>query len=211
MSASQKPSPPWFNAPWTPWPGRYPHQQRRPGAARRRGGAARSRAALSLRCKCLWRRGRHASGHPAMRRQGGGVIVNISSILGKVVVPSLGMVGSSAGYTASKYALNAFSAAARMELASDHIHVVTILPGVTASEFNDHFLIERAGCFAAGAAHRRPHGRDADRQGRPAHRARHRTQRARSLYYGERSALCAGRQRAARAIRMGNGPVSPPS
>ncbi len=77
---------------------------------------------------------------PPMRRQGGGVIVNISSILGKVTVPSLGMVGSSAGYTASKYALNAFSAAARMELASDHIHVVTVLPGVTASEFNDHFL-----------------------------------------------------------------------
>ena len=76
-----------------------------------------------------------------MRCQRGGVIVNISSILGKVTVPSLGMVGSSAGYTASKYALNAFSAAARMELKADNIHVVTMLPGVTASEFNDHFLV----------------------------------------------------------------------
>lgn len=78
---------------------------------------------------------------PPMRGQGGGVIVNISSILGKVVVPSLGMVGSSAGYTASKCALNAFSAAARMELRSAGIHVVTVLPGVTRSEFNQHFLV----------------------------------------------------------------------
>ena len=68
---------------------------------------------------------------PPMRSQRSGVIVNISSILGKVVVPSLGMVGSSAGYTASKYALNAFSAAARMELRSAGIHVMTVLPGVT--------------------------------------------------------------------------------
>lgn len=78
---------------------------------------------------------------PPMRSQRGGMIVNISSILGKVVVPSLGMVGSSAGYTASKYALNAFSAAARMELRSAGIHVVTVLPGVTRSEFNQHFLV----------------------------------------------------------------------
>ncbi len=78
---------------------------------------------------------------PHMRAQQSGVIVNISSILGKVVVPSLGMVGSSAGYTASKYALNAFSAAARMELREAGIHVITVLPGVTASEFNRNFLV----------------------------------------------------------------------
>ena len=78
---------------------------------------------------------------PHMRAQESGVIVNISSILGKVVVPSLGMVGSSAGYTASKYALNAFSAAARMELREADIHVITVLPGVTASEFNRNFLV----------------------------------------------------------------------
>ena len=78
---------------------------------------------------------------PVMARQGGGAIVNVSSILGKVVVPSLGMVGSSAAYTASKFALNAFSAAARMELAGQKIDVITVLPGVTRSEFNDAFLI----------------------------------------------------------------------
>ena len=77
---------------------------------------------------------------PIMRQQGGGTIVNISSILGKVALPSLGMVGSSAGYTASKFAVQAFSAAARMELAGENIRIVTVLPGVTASEFNDSFL-----------------------------------------------------------------------
>ena len=50
-------------------------------------------------------------------------------------------VGSSAAYTASKFALDAFSAAARMELASQKIDVITVLPGVTRSEFNDAFLV----------------------------------------------------------------------
>ena len=78
---------------------------------------------------------------PLMRQQGRGVIVNVSSILAKVALPSLGMVGSSAGYSASKHALNAFSAAARMELAEDHIHVITVMPGVTRTEFDASFLI----------------------------------------------------------------------
>jgi len=78
---------------------------------------------------------------PIMARQGGGTIVNVGSILSKIVVPSLGMVGSSAAYSASKFALDAFSAAARMELASQKIAVISVLPGVTRSEFNDAFLL----------------------------------------------------------------------
>ena len=88
---------------------------------------------------------------PQMRRQGEGAIANISSILAKVTLPSLGMVGSSAGYTGSKAALHAFSLAARMELASAGIRVITVLPGVTRSEFNDQFLVSAAG---AGSAER---------------------------------------------------------
>jgi short-subunit dehydrogenase len=82
---------------------------------------------------------------PQMCRQGEGAIANISSILAKVTLPSLGMVGSSAGYMGSKAALHAFSLAARMELASTGIRVVTVLPGVTRSEFNEQFLVSQAG------------------------------------------------------------------
>jgi len=78
---------------------------------------------------------------PIMARQGGGTIVNVGSILGKVAVPSLGGGGASAAYSASKFALDAFSAAARMELASQKIAVIAVLPGVTQSEFNDAFLL----------------------------------------------------------------------
>jgi short-subunit dehydrogenase len=86
---------------------------------------------------------------PTMRGQGEGAIVNITSILAKVTLPSLGMTGASAGYTASKAALQAMSLAARMELAGDGIRVVTVLPGVTRSEFNDHFLVGTPGARPA--------------------------------------------------------------
>jgi short-subunit dehydrogenase len=82
---------------------------------------------------------------PSMQRQGEGAIANVTSILAKVTMPSLGMVGSSAGYTGSKAALHAFSLAARMELAADGIRVITVLPGVTRSEFNEQFLVSTAG------------------------------------------------------------------
>lgn len=95
---------------------------------------------------------------PSMCRQGAGTIVNISSILAKVTLPSLGMVGSSAGYTASKAALHAFSLAARMELAGDGIHVVTVLPGVTRSEFNEQFLLTDTPGGSSAHAPMRPTG-----------------------------------------------------
>jgi short-subunit dehydrogenase len=95
---------------------------------------------------------------PQMRRQGEGAIANISSILARVTLPSLGMVGSSAGYTASKAALHAFSLAARMELVSAGIRVVTVLPGVTRSEFNEQFLVSDAGAPAGDRLAERPRG-----------------------------------------------------
>ncbi|MFN8468746.1 MAG: SDR family NAD(P)-dependent oxidoreductase [Caldilineaceae bacterium] len=95
---------------------------------------------------------------PQMRKQGEGAIANISSILAKVTLPSLGMVGSSAGYTGSKAALHAFSLAARMELASAGIRVVTVLPGVTRSEFNEQFLVGEAGALAGDRSAERPRG-----------------------------------------------------
>ncbi|MEY2537953.1 MAG: hypothetical protein QOG67_1693 [Verrucomicrobiota bacterium] len=69
---------------------------------------------------------------PYMRRQGGGRIVNISSIGGKVAVPHM------AAYNASKFALTGFSDSVRAELAKDKIAVTTVAPGMmrTGSHVN---------------------------------------------------------------------------
>jgi NAD(P)-dependent dehydrogenase (short-subunit alcohol dehydrogenase family) len=60
----------------------------------------------------------------SMRERGGGRIVNISSIGGKIPVPHL------APYVASKFALTGFSETARAELAKDNIFVTTVCPGL---------------------------------------------------------------------------------
>src|SRR5213596_179923 len=72
---------------------------------------------------------------PEMRTWGGGRIVNISSIGGKLAVPHL------APYSASKFALTGFSDALRAELARDNIHVTTVTPGMmrTGSHVNAKF------------------------------------------------------------------------
>src|SRR5216117_1908034 len=72
---------------------------------------------------------------PEMRTWGGGRIVNISSIGGKVAVPHL------APYSASKFALTGFSDAIRAELARDNIYVTTVAPGMmrTGSHVNAKF------------------------------------------------------------------------
>jgi NAD(P)-dependent dehydrogenase (short-subunit alcohol dehydrogenase family) len=59
---------------------------------------------------------------PEMRIWGGGRIVNISSIGGKIAVPHM------ASYSASKFALTGFSDAVRAELAQDNIYVTTVAP-----------------------------------------------------------------------------------
>src|SRR6266481_6530490 len=72
---------------------------------------------------------------PEMRIWGGGRIVNISSIGGKVAVPHM------ASYSASKFALTGLSDAVRAELARDNIHVTTVAPGMmrTGSHVNAKF------------------------------------------------------------------------
>lgn len=66
---------------------------------------------------------------PVFRRQGGGRIVNISSVMGRIAVP---MVGS---YCASKYALEALSDALRIELRGSGIWVALVEPGAIVSRF----------------------------------------------------------------------------
>jgi NAD(P)-dependent dehydrogenase (short-subunit alcohol dehydrogenase family) len=72
---------------------------------------------------------------PEMRTWGGGRIVNISSMGGKVAVPHL------APYSASKFALTGLSDAVRAELARDNIYVTTVAPGTmrTGSPVNAKF------------------------------------------------------------------------
>jgi NAD(P)-dependent dehydrogenase (short-subunit alcohol dehydrogenase family) len=72
---------------------------------------------------------------PEMRIWGGGRIVNVSSIGGKVAVPHL------APYSVSKFALTGFSDAIRAELARDNIQVTTVAPGMmrTGSHVNAKF------------------------------------------------------------------------
>ncbi|HYF76715.1 MAG TPA: SDR family NAD(P)-dependent oxidoreductase [Symbiobacteriaceae bacterium] len=71
---------------------------------------------------------------PSMAAGGGGTIVQISSVLGKVSVPY------TAGYNASKHALNAISDALRLEAASKGINVVSVYPGSTESNFRANSL-----------------------------------------------------------------------
>ena len=67
---------------------------------------------------------------PVMRKQGGGAIVNVSSMTSRMVLPGVG------GYSATKSGLNMLSAVARRELAGDGIAVSTVYPSVTATEFH---------------------------------------------------------------------------
>src|SRR2546426_3031418 len=60
---------------------------------------------------------------PHMRAQGGGRIVNVSSIYGLTTTPLTGW------YQAAKHALEALSDALRMEVAQDGVEVVLVEPG----------------------------------------------------------------------------------
>ena len=66
---------------------------------------------------------------PPMRSQGGGLILNISSMLSTMNRPRL------SGYACTKHALNNISRTARQELAADNIRVCLFLPRITGTDF----------------------------------------------------------------------------
>ncbi len=68
---------------------------------------------------------------PRMRERRSGRIVNISSVVGRVVFPGMGV------YSATKYALEALSDALRMELAPFGVAVVLIEPGFVKTDIGD--------------------------------------------------------------------------
>ncbi|MFP1908575.1 SDR family oxidoreductase [Lonsdalea quercina] len=67
---------------------------------------------------------------PAMLAHGEGRIIQTSSVMGLVVTPGRG------AYAASKYALEAWSDALRMELHGSGIHVSLIEPGPISTQFS---------------------------------------------------------------------------
>lgn len=68
---------------------------------------------------------------PVMRESGGGRIVNVSSLGGRLAFPFGGM------YSASKFALEGLSDALRMELEPFNIKVSVIEPGPVSTDFFD--------------------------------------------------------------------------
>lgn len=66
---------------------------------------------------------------PYMRKQGGGRIINISSLGGRIPFPAAGL------YSCSKFALEAMSDVLRMELKSFNIRVSVVEPGPVVTDF----------------------------------------------------------------------------
>lgn len=81
---------------------------------------------------------------PYMKRQGGGQIVNITSVGGRISIPHL------LPYSCAKFALVGFSTGLSAELRSQHIHVLTVVPGLmrTGSYLNAQFTGQAGGEFA---------------------------------------------------------------
>jgi short-subunit dehydrogenase len=71
---------------------------------------------------------------PIMRGQGAGMIINISSVAGRIVVPHIGY------YSASKFALTAIGDALRLEEAHRGVRVMNVFPGTTRSRFGENRL-----------------------------------------------------------------------
>ncbi len=74
---------------------------------------------------------------PTFREQGYGRIINISSVVGRVSIPFMGI------YAASKWALEAMSDAMRVELRGTGVAVSLVEPGPIRTAFHDN-AVERA-------------------------------------------------------------------
>ena len=74
-----------------------------------------------------------------MKRQGGGHLVNISSVAGRKVTRD-----ASGVYAGSKFAVGAISEGLRQELLADNIRVTIVEPGAVATELTDHITDEDA-------------------------------------------------------------------
>jgi short-subunit dehydrogenase len=71
---------------------------------------------------------------PIMRQQDGGTIINISSVAGHIPLPF------HAGYSATKFAMNAIGKAAGVELKKERIRVLTVCPGYVRTNFSENVV-----------------------------------------------------------------------
>ncbi|MEK9910654.1 MAG: SDR family oxidoreductase [Candidatus Puniceispirillum sp.] len=76
---------------------------------------------------------------PALKAAGGGVIINIASVLGHRPLPQTGI------YAASKAALIQMTRSAALELARDQIRVNALAPGYVITDLNREFLTSDEG------------------------------------------------------------------
>jgi NAD(P)-dependent dehydrogenase (short-subunit alcohol dehydrogenase family) len=90
---------------------------------------------------------------PHLRKAGGGLIINVTSLAGRIGIPYQTF------YCASKFALEGLSEALRLELFSQNIRVVIVEPGDIRTDIGEHRLLceaaipeYRAGYAAACAA-----------------------------------------------------------
>jgi short-subunit dehydrogenase len=70
-----------------------------------------------------------------MKAQGSGTIINISSVAGHIPLPF------HAGYSATKFAMNAMGKAANVELKENKISVLTVCPGYVRTAFSDNVTL----------------------------------------------------------------------
>src|SRR4029078_6939410 len=124
---------------------------------------------------------------PEMRLWGGGRIVNVTSVGGKIAIPHF------AAYSASKFALTGFSDAIRAELQRDNIQVTTVAPGLmrTGSHVNAKFKGKHDAEFAwfSASAGAPLISMDADRAVRKIIAACRRGQPSLTLTFGARGAI----------------------
>ncbi len=66
---------------------------------------------------------------PAMRKEGSGLVINVSSVMGRMVIPYAG------AYTASKWALEGLSESYKYELAPTGVDIAIVEPGGFGTNF----------------------------------------------------------------------------
>lgn len=84
---------------------------------------------------------------PIMRKQNNGIIVNLSSIAGKMAIPL------NSAYVSSKFAIEGFSESIRYELEDFGIKVILIEPGVIKSNFYENIKMSKNSLLDAKSAY----------------------------------------------------------